>query len=92
MKFEYEITRHSAEEFTQLVYFCSESGECNLEGVPEDQLGRLTDILNRRGSMGWELVQLTFGKDGVVAFWKRGAWASNVWNERRTGKEDGPCH
>jgi len=31
----------------------------------------LTDILNNRGSEGWELVQIAFGKDGMMAFWKR---------------------
>jgi len=28
-------------------------------------------ILNGRGSEGWELIQIFFGEDGVVAFWKR---------------------
>ncbi|MBF0495553.1 MAG: hypothetical protein HQK58_03095 [Deltaproteobacteria bacterium] len=69
--YEYEITSHPAAEFTHVVYFCSESGECSLNQVPTGQVKVLTDILNERGLQGWELVQLSFGKEGVMAFWKR---------------------
>ena len=69
--FEYEITKHSAVEFSKLVYFCSDQGECNMEDLPSDQLNVLRDILNKRGGEGWELTQILVGKDGVVAFWKR---------------------
>jgi hypothetical protein len=27
--------------------------------------------LNDRGRQGWELVQISFSKDGAMAFWKR---------------------
>jgi len=69
--FEYEITRHPAETFKQVIYFCTESGECTLDEVPGDQTDMLTDILNEQGEQGWELVQVSFGKEGVMAFWKR---------------------
>lgn len=71
MTFEYDITRHSADTFTHLVYFCTQKGECSLKDLPVDQFDVLQNILNDRGSQGWELVQLLFGKDGIVAFWKR---------------------
>ena len=70
-KFEYEITRHPSDEFKQLVYFCTGSGECNMEQLPADQLTVMEEILNSRGSGGWELIQMSFGKEGVIAFWKR---------------------
>ena len=70
-EFVYEITRHPAEIFEQVIYFCSESGECGLEQVPVDQVKALEDILNQKGKQGWELLQASFGKDGVMAFWKR---------------------
>ena len=70
-RFEYEISRHTTDTFNQLVYFCSEAGECRLEQVPGDQTKILADILNERGGQGWELVEVYFGKDGVMAFWKR---------------------
>lgn len=69
--FEYKITRHPAETFKQVIYFCTESGECTLDEVPGDQTDMLTDILNEQGEHGWELVQVSFGKEGVMAFWKR---------------------
>ena len=72
-KFEYEITQHPAENFRQVVYFCTETGECSLNEVPRDQAEVLTEILNERGQQGWGLVQVSFGKDGVMAFWKRKA-------------------
>ena len=71
-RFEYEVTRHRADTFYDLVYFCSETGECSLDTVPGDQAQILTDLLNERGENGWELVQVAFGKDGLLAFWKRG--------------------
>jgi hypothetical protein len=67
----YEITKHPANEFSHLTYFCTESGECSLEDVTDDQTAVLRDILNYKGSEGWEVVQLFFGKDGVVAIWKK---------------------
>ena len=70
-KFEYEITRHTAETFNELVYYCSEAGQCSLDEIPTDQTAILKGILNERGWKGWELLQIVFGKNGLVAFWKR---------------------
>jgi len=70
-RFEYEITSHPAGTFKDLIYFCSEQGVCTLETVPSDQIKRMEGILNERGRNGWEIVQVTFGKDGILAFWKR---------------------
>jgi hypothetical protein len=69
--FEYEITKHSASEFTQLVYFCTPKGECKFDQLPEHQTRVLSELLNERGVQGCELVHLAFGNDGLVAFWKR---------------------
>ena len=69
--FEYEITQHSADTFNKIVYFCSKSGQCGIDEVSKDQTRILTDILNNRGKEGWELVQVSFGKDGIMAYWKR---------------------
>ncbi|MBW1897240.1 MAG: hypothetical protein JRI47_09285 [Deltaproteobacteria bacterium] len=70
-RFEYEITHHTGDEFETVVYFCSETGECAINKVPGDQSGALVRVLNERGQEGWELVQMSFGKDGLMAFWKR---------------------
>ena len=70
-RFEYEITKHSADTFDKVVYFCSETGQCGLDEVSRDQTRILADILNQKGQEGWELVQVAFGRDGLMAFWKR---------------------
>ena len=71
--FEYQVSHHPGEAFKQVVYFCSEVGACSIEEVPADQTRILADILNEKGKQGWELVQVFFGKDGVIALWKRKA-------------------
>jgi hypothetical protein len=70
-QFIYEITRHPASQFSQLIYFCSSNGECSYEQLPTDQINTLRDMLNDRGSQGWELVQVSFGEGGLLAFWKK---------------------
>jgi len=70
-RFEYQITQHQSADFDQVVYFCSETGECALTEVPGDQAKALAAILNEYGAEGWELIQISFGKDGLMAFWKR---------------------
>ena len=42
-----------------------------MDEVPEEQTGILQKVLNERGRQGWELVQVSFGKEGILAFWKR---------------------
>ena len=69
--FEYEITKHTAQAFEKIIYFCTETGDCTLDEVPADQTEVLSGILNERGKQGWELVQVAFGKEGLMAFWKR---------------------
>lgn len=69
--FEYKITKHPAETFNELVYYCTEAGECTLDQIPHDQTETLEKILNAEGKSGWELVQVTFGDNGVIAFWKK---------------------
>ena len=70
-RFEYKITRHPAESFTELVYYCTETGECSLDKIPHGQTEVLQSILNSEGENGWELVQVSFGQGGVLAFWKK---------------------
>jgi hypothetical protein len=69
--FEYRITTHPAEEFMKVSFFCSETGECSLDDVPGGEMRHVEDILTREGGQGWELVQLSFGRAGLMAFWKR---------------------
>ncbi|NVM57224.1 MAG: hypothetical protein HWN51_03795 [Desulfobacterales bacterium] len=70
-RFEYQVTQHPADRFNQVVYFCSAVGECSVNEVPGDQTKILGEILNEQGKQGWDLIKISFGKDGVMAFWKR---------------------
>jgi len=69
--FEYQITKHPAETFNELVYYCTEAGECTLEQIPHEQTDTLKNVLNAEGLTGWELIQLSFGPNGIIAFWKK---------------------
>jgi hypothetical protein len=70
-RFEYKVTLHSAESFRELTYFCSEDGSCAMEQIPSDQIGKLEAILNEQGERGWEFVHASFGKQGIMIFWKK---------------------
>ena len=61
-RFEYKISKHSADTFDKIIYFCSEFGQCGINEVSKDQTRILTDILNNQGSEGWELVQFFSAK------------------------------
>lgn len=69
--FEYKITKHPAETFSELVYYCTAAAECTLEQIPQNQTETLQSILNTEGAAGWELVQLSFSRKGIIAFWKK---------------------
>jgi hypothetical protein len=70
-RFEYDISLHPFEEFNRVAYFCTEKGECSINDLPDNQVKALGGVLRARGDDGWELVQIIFGNDGAVAFWKR---------------------
>jgi hypothetical protein len=70
-RFEYQITNYPAESYQELIFVCSNSGECQQERVLGDQTRILAEQLNQSGQEGWELVQLSFSKPGIVVFWKR---------------------
>ena len=69
--YEYHITAHPAEAFERVNYFCTEEGKCSLSDIPAEQVKMLMGMLNEQGGQGWELVQLAFGRGGILAFWKR---------------------
>ncbi len=68
--YEYEISVHDSSEFSNIIYFCNEKAECSGDALTNEQQ-MLSRLFNERGVEGWELVQLVFGKDNIMAFWKR---------------------
>jgi len=70
-KFVYEVKKYPSDQFLRMAYFYTDKGECTLEELPAEQMSAFEDLLNERGSDGWELVQSFFGTDGVMTIWKR---------------------
>ena len=70
-QFEYTITTHRTDDFNKVTIFCSQDGECAVGDIPSHQIELLKEILNEMGGSGWELVEIAFGKEGLMAFWKR---------------------
>jgi hypothetical protein len=54
-----------------MILFCSRDGSCNVEMVASEQIRKMENLLKEGGLQGWELVQASFGKEGVLVFWKR---------------------
>ncbi|MGC9967912.1 MAG: hypothetical protein ABSE08_21225 [Syntrophobacteraceae bacterium] len=69
--FEYRVSLHPADVFKDIILFCSSDGSCDMEVVAFEQIKKMETLLNERGLEGWELVQASFGKEGVLVFWKR---------------------
>jgi hypothetical protein len=69
--FEYDITRHSAESLGELVFVCTETGECGPSKAAAPESNGIMNVLNDRGSQGWELVQIMTGSTEIAAVWKR---------------------
>ncbi len=42
-----------------------------MDHIPMDQVVTLEGILNERGVEGWELLQVIFRNEGLIAFWKK---------------------
>jgi hypothetical protein len=70
-QFQYEIRIFPVTAFQDLVYFCTDSGECREAPVPGDAAAKLEELLNQRGRDGWELIQIQFSQRGIFTLWKR---------------------
>ena len=70
-RYKYEISSHRLRRENKMRIFCSEKGECSVEEVGPSDSQLVIDVLNERGENGWELVQVLFGRDGFICFWKR---------------------
>jgi hypothetical protein len=70
-EFEYEISIHHLQRENRMRIFCSEAGDCSVEDVTGRDSSVVVSVLNERGRSGWELVQVLFGGEGFICFWKR---------------------
>ncbi len=87
MKYEYTVRIFSMEELKKenivvdpvknIVYACRPDGECEVHDMTE-QLENLSELFNRMGGKGWELIQLFFRPLGIVSYWKRSIVTTRV--------------
>ena len=70
-EFEYEISIHHLQRENRMRIFCSEKGDCSVEDVKGSDSLAVIGVLNERGRSGWELVEILFGGDGFICFWKK---------------------
>lgn len=82
----YQITTHSREELLQMaealggpvgeaapVIFCDSEGVCFFDEAPNPFVAAITQLLNRKGQDGWELVQIAFRARQLICIWRRPA-------------------
>lgn len=71
---EYDISFHIIEDENfpkDQVIACDTEGHCFFNDVMKPHLDFFKNLLNERGSEGWELVQLGYHRGSLVCFWKR---------------------
>jgi hypothetical protein len=77
----YRVTVHDAVDILALVpdlaeqappqVFCDDAGGCYFDEGPNPYTDAIERLLNRAGDEGWELVQVSFRPQQMIAFWKR---------------------
>jgi hypothetical protein len=80
-RWKYRVTVHTAEDILALVsepaeaappvVFCDDEGACYFDAGPNPYTRAIEEILNQAGDGEWELVQVTFRPDQMIAFWKQ---------------------
>ncbi|MGQ9457728.1 MAG: hypothetical protein ACUVXH_06755 [Anaerolineae bacterium] len=79
----YQITTHSLEDLLRLaealggsaeeaspVIFCDSEGVCFFDEAPNPYVAAITELLNREGQNGWELVQIAFRARQLICIWR----------------------
>lgn len=82
-RWRYRTTIHGKEEILAVLsepvdsipstVFCDVEGDCFFDDGPNPLTHAIETLLNRIGSDGWELVQVVFRTEQIIAFWKRPA-------------------
>ncbi len=78
-KWEYDISFHSIQELdisnlefpSSQTIACDTEGHCFFSDVIRPNMDIFKELLNSRGSEGWELVQIGYHKGSLICFWKR---------------------
>nr|MBC7244019.1 hypothetical protein [Chloroflexota bacterium] len=85
-KWEYDITSYSIEQVLAIreklgyppeqekpVVFCTDTGVCFFNNIPNPNINAILHILNTKGAEGWQLAAVTFRADEMLCFWMREA-------------------
>ena len=98
-RWEYDITTYSVSEILSIRdrlglsgreegarrIFCDSEGQCFFDDMPNPEMEAIKNLLDTRGSEGWELVQVVFHKEELICMWKReqgdGAIEPQKWAE-----------
>ena len=77
----YQITIHSSDDVLELVgdpiervpptIFCDDEGACYFDAGPNPLTQAVERALNQIGEDGWELVQVLFRPQQMIAIWKQ---------------------
>ena len=84
-RWHYRITTHTASDILKQAsgleqaedvpptIFCDDQGACYFDAAPNPLTDAIQALLDQVGQEGWELVQIAFRPQEMVAFWKQPA-------------------
>ena len=84
-RWRYRITTHTVPDILERVsgleqaedvpptIFCDDQGACYFDAAPNRLTDAIQALLDQVGEEGWELVQIAFRPQELVAFWKQPA-------------------
>jgi hypothetical protein len=53
------------------IAFCDDRGVCFFDEGFDPNARVLASILDERGALGWQLVQIDYGRDRLICVWRR---------------------
>jgi hypothetical protein len=84
-RWEYQITTHPVSEVLEVreklghppdpsgprVVYCDTEGQCFFDEAPNPYVEAIVHILNDKGEVGWELVQIAFREADFSCIWRK---------------------
>jgi hypothetical protein len=83
-KWEYDVTSYTIEQVVAMreklgygtgeerpVMFCTDEGACFFDNVPNPNTKAILQLLNSKGTEGWQLATVAFRSDEMLCFWMR---------------------
>ncbi len=80
-RWRYNLTVHTADDILEHLsravdevpptIYCSDTGACYFDAGPNPFTEAIQLLLSQQGEEGWELVQVIFRPNQLIAFWKQ---------------------